>query len=115
MHWIEELTENQRKEMYERYEIICFRLLKLMILSFILVLFSIYLIVDKQNFIYLIISLFIHGCLGSFLIIFGNTIFAIKHNYSSNNNYYHKIGLYFGLIIIPWLLSYVVKEFIYIE
>ncbi len=115
MHWIEELTEEQRKEMHDRYEKVCDRLSKLMILSFILFLISIYLMFEKQTFIYLILAIFIHGSLGSCLMIFGNTIFAIKHNYSDHNNYYYKIGLYFGLIIIPWLLSHVVKEFVYIE
>lgn len=110
MHWIYSLTEEERISIYQRYERLCKRVTLLMIFSFFMILVSSYFVFTQHDYILFIISFIIHGILGSILIVYGNTIHAVKYLEMNDRNKYRVIGLYFGLYLIPLLLSNVVKE-----
>lgn len=110
MHWIDDLTDEQRKEIYLRYKRLCNQILSVMFISFFMMIISMYYIVTKNDYALFIVSITSHGILGGILMIYGNTIYAVKYKKNNLKNKYRMIGLYFGLYFIPLLSSYIIEQ-----
>jgi hypothetical protein len=55
-------------------------------------------------------SLIIHGILGGILVVYGNTLSAIRFKQVKKHNKYKSIGLYFGLYLVPKVSSIVLEQ-----
>ena len=115
MHWIEDLSKEERIYLYHKYDSICKKIMKLMKVSFLVVLFSLYLLIFRNIIFVFIISFIFHGILGGYLITLGNTISAIRYNRVDLNNSYHKFGKYYGFYIIPIISHIFIREVLYIK
>ena len=115
MHWIDDLTKEERIHLYNKYDEICKKIVKLMKVSFIVVLFSMYLLIFKHIFVVFMLSIIFHGILGGYLITLGNTISAIRYKKVDLNNHYHMFGKYFGFYIIPIISHIFLREVLLIK
>ncbi|QWB95307.1 hypothetical protein KHQ89_04885 [Mycoplasmatota bacterium] len=115
MHWIHDLNKEQRKYIYNKYSKICKYITYMMIISFMLILYSVRYFVIENNIILLALSMIIHGILGGTLIIYGNTLTAVRFKEMKKRNKYTSIGLYFGLYLIPKISSIVLEQFLTIN
>lgn len=115
MSWIDHLSIEERKRLYNKYEKICHQIYLLMYVSFLCVVLSLIVGFLDNRYLMVFICVIIHGSLGGILITLSNTITAIRYLRVKKETKYYQWGLYFGFYVIPKLSHQLFKEIINIR